>query len=255
MAGHACASFILWSFIFLWTLGSMNFYIVQFLAMLIWSSATLMGVTGSGISLFKLLLVTHFDMIFSQDPERLGKKVLIFSFITGVFPHCLICISQSINGTKAVPAVAYFMGEKMVANLPSPMQTYGSTWLLLSVVMLLVAVVFIPYYTRRRSQAAILASEHHGETMSSISIARVLLGSSGLTFVIIVNIIAQSRGLTTQFPVQVLLSGMLICLQLLCFTLNENILHYIQKNMRLKLTKLSGFCRFIKWRNKVTPTV
>jgi hypothetical protein len=252
MAAHACASVIFWSFIIFLTMGSMHFYVVQLLAMLIWSTVTVMCIIGSGISLFKILLVTHFDMIFSLDPERLGKKIFIFSLLLGVVPHGVICIFRTIKGIKAVPAVAYFMGEHIVADSPSPMQTYGSTCLIISVVMLLTAVIFIPNYTKRRSQAAILASENHDETMNSISIARVLLGSSGLTLVIIFNIIAQSRGLTTQFPIQTLLSGILICLKLLVFSLHENILKYIVKKLP---TSLSGCCPIKKWRNKVSPSV
>jgi hypothetical protein len=210
-----------------------------------------MCIIGSGISFFKILLVTHFYMIFNQDPERLGKKVLLFSLFMGIVPHCVICIFQSINGTKALPIAAYFMGEKLIAELPSPMQVYGSTWFVISVAMLLTAVVFIPNYSKRRSLAAILASEHQ-EKMNSISIVRVLLGTSGVTFVVVFNIIAQSIGLTTQFPVHVLLAAILLCLQLLIFVLHKNIVKYIKKKI---LLNLPGCYPIIKCKNKITPSV
>jgi hypothetical protein len=219
--------------------------------MLVWSAATVLCIVGSGISLFKVLLVTRFDIIFNQDPERLGKKVLLFSLIIGVIPHCVIGICHFNAGTKSAPVVAYLMGEQMVAGQPSSMQVYGTIWLIISVAMLLTAVIFIPNYMKRRSPAAILASEHHDETMRSISIVRVFLGSSGVTFVIVINIIAQSNGITSQFPVQTLVSALLLWLQLLVFSLHENILKFIGQNFPSK----PNILRSCYNKNKVTPEV
>jgi hypothetical protein len=45
----------------------MPFYLAQLATMLVWSGASVMAILGASISCFKVLLVTHFDLIFDQD--------------------------------------------------------------------------------------------------------------------------------------------------------------------------------------------
>jgi cytochrome bd-type quinol oxidase subunit 2 len=173
--------------------------------------------------------------------------------MVGCLPHWAIFSYQSANGVRSAPAVAYIMGEPMAADSVSFVQIYGSFWLLASLLMLLAAVVFVPYYTRTRQHAAIAAEHHAAETMRSISLIRVLIGSSGLALIIMINIVAQANGLTGKYPIQSLLSAVLICLQFLIFTLHENILKYVRA--KLATTSMELHFSFGKSKNKIDPLV
>ena len=76
-------------------------------------------------------------MIFSQDPEHLGRIVLSLCLLIVGFPHCIVYIYQSVHQTKVTPVVAYYMGEPMVAEGASPMQIFGVVCLFINIVMLI----------------------------------------------------------------------------------------------------------------------
>ena len=71
--------------------GPMPFYLAQLVPTLGWSAADVMSINGCGISLFKMLFVSHFDLIFSQDPELLGQLVLGLNILLG----CAVSLTVS----------------------------------------------------------------------------------------------------------------------------------------------------------------
>ena len=180
----------------MWTIGPMPFYLAQLTTTLVWNAVNCMCILGCSISLFKMLLVTHFDLIFNQTSY---------------------------------------------ADV-SAMQKYGTFWLVSSVAMLVTATVLIPKYVKRHQQPAILVAESHEEALKSISLARVLLGTSGLTLVVITNIIFQLTGHNGDFPFQALLAAILICLQLIFFILDDNIKSCIRKTFNKKFQDLQLSC-------------
>ena len=226
----------------MWTIGPMPFYLAQLTTTLVWNAVNCMCILGCSISLFKMLLVTHFDLIFNQNPEFLGKIVLSLSIIAGVIPNIVLFIYQTINGAKVAPVVAYLYGEQTSNADVSAMQKYGTFWLVSSVAMLVTATVLIPKYVKRHQQPAILVAESHEEAMKSISLARVLLGTSCLTLVVITNIIFQLTGHNGDFPFQALLAAILICLQLIFFILDDNIKSCIRKTFNKKFQDLQLSC-------------
>jgi hypothetical protein len=251
---HAIASIICWSIVLLWATGPVTFYLAQLATMLVWCGASVMAILGASISLFKVLLVTNFDLIFNLDPETLGRRVLVLSLLVGCLPHVVICSYQTAHGVRSAPAVAYLMGESMAAESVNLLQIYGFFWLLASLLMLIAAVLFIPIYTRRHQHAAIAAEHHvHQRTMTSISLARVLVGSSGLALIIMINIIGQVNGLAGDYPIQSILSAGLIGLQFLIFILHENVLKYVRTKFSAML--INWNFSFRKSKNKIDPVV
>ena len=233
-AAHVVAVVTCWSFVIVWTFGPMPFYLGQLVTTVLWSTADIMCMLGFSISLFKILLVTHFDLIFNKNPETLGRKLLGLSLLAGSVPNCLICFVMSTKGAAVAPAAAYFTGEQTTYASVSAMQLYGTFWFLACVAMLTIALVCIPYYGKRRQPPAILAAESHEGAGKSVSLAKVLLGSFGLTLVIINNFIAQIYGLS-GFVNQTLLGALLICLQFIFFILDYNIKRYVRKKLWDKL--------------------
>ena len=220
----------------------MHFYLAQLGTTLVWNAVNVMCILGCSISLFKMLLVTHFDLIFNQNPEFLGKIVLILSIIAGVIPNIVLFIYQTINGANVAPIVAYFIGEQTEEADVSVMQKYGIFWLVSSVGMLMTATVFIPKYVKRHQLSAILLVENREEAVKSINLARVLRGSSGFALVVIINIIFQLSGRKGDFPFQALLAAILICLQLIFFILDDNIKSCIRKTFNKKFQDLQLSC-------------
>ena len=212
----------------------MPFYLAQLVTTLVWNAVNCMCILSCSISLFKMLLVTHFDWIFNQNPELLGKIMLILNIIAGVIPNSVLFIYHSINGAKVAPVVAYLYGEQTEDSYVSVMQKYGSFWLVFSLGMLVTSVVFIPTYAKRHQQLAILQAESHEEAVKSISLARVLLGCCCLAFVVIINILFQLSGPNGEFPLQALLAAVLICSQLIFFILDDNIKSYIRETFSKK---------------------
>jgi len=144
-AAHATGTLICWSFIFIFAVGPMPFYLAQLVFALAWATADVMFILSSFMSIAKILYVTHFDWIFNLNQELVSQAVLTFSFLVGIIPHLVICIHQSAKGLKVTAAVAYFMGENIVPQPPTPTNIYGAFWLFLSVAMLFVATLFIQF--------------------------------------------------------------------------------------------------------------
>ena len=241
----------------MWTIGPMPFYLAQLVTTLVWNAVNCLCILSCSISLFKMLLVTHFDWIFNRNPELLGKIMLILNIIAGVIPNSVLFIYHSINGAKVAPVVAYLYGEQTEDSDVSVMQKYGIFWLVSSVGMLMTATVFIPKYVKRHQLSAILLVENREEAVKSINLARVLLGSSGLALVVIINIIFQLSGHKGEFPLQALLAAVLICIQLIFFILDDNIKIYIRETFNKKFQDLQLSCcltcLFGKCHPKISP--
>ena len=217
----------------------MPFYLAQLVPTLGWSAADVMSINGCGISLFKMLFVSHFDLIFSQDPELLGRLVLGLSLLLGCVPHCVICIHHSAQRIKVAPMVSFYMGEPLEVE-DSLMMMYGSFWCIVSLFLLAMAVLFIPIYLKRHQQAAVLSAERNMSTPKTISLTKVLFGSSCVALVVFINYISHAAGLSAQFPVQAPLTALSVGLLLTFLTLDDHIKHFIEQKIRIKIQNLRG---------------
>jgi hypothetical protein len=119
----------------------MPFYLAQLVNVLVWGSASATALLGTNISLFKILYVTHFDMVFNQDPDQLGRIVLAVCSLTVGIPHCFFYIYYTINNIKITPVVAYYMGEPMLAESANPMQLFCAACLALDFLLMALAMI------------------------------------------------------------------------------------------------------------------
>jgi len=218
----------------------MPFFLAQIAGMFIWSSASMMFILGSSISLVKILYVTHFDFVFSQDQEFVSKLVLGSSLLAGCVPHLVICIHQSISGIPLVPTEEYFVKQKMKMVRVFPTVIYGSSWLFISVAMLMFAILFIKKYERRDQQVQTLSSEEGRVAEKSISLSKVLLGLSGLSIGVIITFVDRWFRESEEFPMQLALHVLIICGMLFYFVLDENIMSYSRQKMSAKLENISN---------------
>ena len=236
------------SFIYVLAVGPMPFFLAQALPVLAWCAADIMFIMGASMSLCKMLFVTHFDLIFCQDPDVLGRRVLSFSFLVGCIPHWVIFGYQSSQGIEVVSIVSYFRGEPMGAEA-SPMVIYGSVWLIVSLLLLAMAKLFIFNYVKNHQMASVLAAEKGREAEKTISLSKVVVGGSVVALIIIFSVITQAVGLVGDFPVQAPLMAAAICLMLLFFTLDDNVRRFAKEKDREEVLQLKlvagavvGYC-------------
>ena len=188
-------------------------------------------------------------MIFSQDPEHLGRIVLSLCLLIVGFPHCIVYIYQSVHQTKVTPVVAYYMGEPMVAEGASPMQIFGVVCLFINIVMLISATYFIPSYFKRHQQLAVLAAENKREKVKTISLARVLICGTGMTLALIFGFASQASEFSKDFPVHTLLTEVLFCFMLIFFVLDANISHFVKQKVRVQIQNLHSY-KLFRWKHR-----
>ena len=237
-AAHVAGITICWSLLFVLAIGPLPFYLAQLVNVLVWAAADVSSVLGCCISLFKILFVSHFDLIFSQDPEYMGRIVLILCLLIVGVPHCIIYTYQSVHQTKVTPVVAYYMGEPMVAEGATPMQILGVVCLFMNIAMGILAAFFIPSYVRRHQQLAVLAEENEREKVKTVNLTRVLICGTGLTLALIFGFASQASGFSKDFPIHTLLIAVLLCLMLIFFVLDANIIRFVRQKVRFQFQNL-----------------
>ncbi len=221
----------------------MPFFLAQLAGMSVWWAGNTLLILGSSISFVKILYVTHFDFVFSQNQEFVGKLVLGLSLVAGCVPHLVICIHQSAQGIQVVPSENYLMGQKMKETSVFPSVIYGSCWAFISVVMLMFAVLFIRNYKRRNQQRQSLSGEGERNAGKSISLAKVLLGIGGLSMGVIMSIINRLDGDSKDFPIPLASNVIVICAMLFFFILDENIISFRRHKISGKLENISIFLK------------
>ena len=224
-AAHLTATTVSWAIIYSDIKGPMPFYLAQLAATLFWCTANSMFLLGSSVSVMKVLYVTHFDVIFNQDQEFIGKMALGLILLAACCPPIVFCFYQSAQGTKLIPSVAYLMGENMKAEkLASPTMIYGFLLLLVNIFMLLFAIVFIRHYEKRL--APVVPGVVERNVGKSVSLVKVFMGIAGLLSIVIQTIVSKFYVPCEEFPIQLLLEVLVIFGMLLAFVIDENVLKF-----------------------------
>ena len=251
-SAHVAGSLICWSLVYVLTLGPMPSILAQLATFLIWSAGNVMFIMGSHISIVKIIFVTQFDWIFCQDPESLGRMALVCSLLVGVVPNCLFWMYHFVFKTNVSLLASYLQGQRSDAE-NTPMVIYGSSWLLFSILMLILSLVFIPVYVKWNQQAAVVVAENNNnDSMKSISVARVLLGSCGMAVVIIVNLVNIARGETGQVAVQASLEAFFVCLMLMYFNLDINVKRFSMEKFKVTFKTIHNL--FVRCNPKINPS-
>jgi hypothetical protein len=233
-AAHAAGLLICLSTIYVLTIGPMSFFLAQSNIVIGSCLVDVMFLMGGSISLFKILLVTHFDLVFDQDPEQLGQLVLGFSLLAICIPHVLNGVYQSVSGVTVAPIVSFLMGKPPVyAGASSPMIIFEIFWFALSILLLIVAKLYIPYHLNRHQTLAVQAGERKDEREKKIPMAAVIFGCLLAPFVVIVNVVNQSQGFVGQLPVEAapVMASLIIWLMLTVLALNKKVRGFIKEEI------------------------
>jgi hypothetical protein len=247
---------ICWAFLYVLSIGPMPFYLAQLVNVLVWGSASATALLGTSISLFKILFVTHFDLIFNQSPEELGRTVLCACLLIAGIPHCTAYIYYTINNAKITPVVAYYMGEPMAAESVGPMQIFCAACLTLDLLLMALALVFIPWYARRQLSLSVLAIEN--SEMKTINLARVLICITVMIVTLIIGLVSQAYGLARDFPTRVLVIPLFICGMFIFFILDNNVKNFVKKRLAAQLQShysVKKFTHFGWFQRKIHPII
>lgn len=196
---------------------------------------------GFAISCLKLLLVTHFHLVFPQDPDQLGRRIFLLGAVLAVLPNAVIGIHLSLHGMDASKVVQ--LASKGSAQSLVPYNFfYVTLWAVLCVIMLLVALTYIPYHleSSRQKIPAIKAAESDTQRKST-SLKKLLLVFSALLcfhVAVIVHNISDLEETDKLFPLY--LSTGMPTMVLVMFVLEVDIGKYICKTVVEKHTRLEA---------------
>ena len=178
-AMNISAGFSAWTNIYVMVFHPLPYYLAQLSVLVIWCGGAVSIILNSAIPLFKIIFVTNFDFIFAQDPEILGKRILIVSLVLGCAPPSLICIYQFSQGIVATSSVAFLMGDNPEERKVVPlMPMYSGIWIIINLIVLSFTLVFIPCYIKRNHRSIISAEPTQmEEETKNIHLGRMLFGS------------------------------------------------------------------------------
>ena len=137
------------SMMFVITVVPINFIVAQILVNFILSIACLFCELAVAMTLFKILLVTHFDLIFPCDPDQLGLCVLAIAAAMAFLPSAVICTYQTYHGQMSANSVAYLTKNVNNSNAALYMILYIIFWTVLGILVIIIALQYIPDYVKK----------------------------------------------------------------------------------------------------------
>jgi hypothetical protein len=190
--------------------------------------------------LLKVLFVTHFEWVFSLDPDRLAGRLLRLAVVVGLLPCAAIFVYESLTSSAPTSGIAYLAAQPhnvVETGLP-PVVLYATAWSSLYALTLVFSLVFVPVYSRRTllRSASLRAGEQKQnlepeEWRAFASLNRVAVGC--LIFVAVVTMTIYSNSVSSsdsgQVPPQVLFAPLLLNLTLLYCLTDHNVMAYMRR--------------------------
>ena len=106
------------------------------------------------ITVTKLLLVTHFSWVFSQDPEQLGHNILgttaVLAYVPNLAYNLWLLWVQGRSNTNTISFLVGSTENQVGINFN---RTYVLVWLLIGFVLTFLVVYWIPVYLKRAHSA------------------------------------------------------------------------------------------------------
>jgi len=148
------AVFSVWPAVYTLAFRPLPYQLVQLIMLFIWGGGAISIILNTAIPILKIVFITHFDLIFDQDPYMLGKCILNFSLLLGVTPLVIIYIYQSSNGIASTGTLAFLAGEEPGSRTVVPlMAMYSGVLFMINMIVLVFALGFIRYYARKNQQS------------------------------------------------------------------------------------------------------
>jgi hypothetical protein len=214
---------------------SMSYVTGQFLWAIILAFGTLTTELSVAIPCFKILLVTHFSLIFTMDPQKLARNVLTVSALLAFLPAACICYYEILHLQIETATVVYLSKAANYSRGVPYLTLYLIFWTLLSILMLLVALFYIPYYLQHHLSSNVVEVAEAGRVRSQVNIKRMLLGFLGMVSSIVVGIIADLLGSLSGVPPQVYAVSLGLNFMLFYNVSDEKVVLFLKEKVLAKL--------------------
>ena len=230
---------------------TLSFLVAQVLVAFSQALLCLICELALALSLFKILLVTHFGLVFAHDPDQLGHRVLIVAASLAFLPSAAICAYQTYHSQMVSNAVASVLKSTDYANGVPYMVVYIIFWIVLGGSMMIFALTYIPFYIRHHLNSNAVRIAEIGQERKQPSILRILLGITGISVTMAVTVIIHHYNLSSRFPPQLFVLVFSLNLMLTYFVLEPEVITFIQN----KFMSSSSLLRDVARRRTVRPTV
>jgi len=196
---------------------AMPYLLAQITVALAWSAGIVALILSSAVSVFKILLVTHFEAVFSQDPEIFGKKVVLASLLIGCLPPCLVSMYQSAHGILSTSYVSFLTEEPHTKNMSLTIPIYGISWFIINLSTFTGALLFIPFYIDRNHKGLLTAEFiQKNEEAKNIKFGRMIFSFILAVIGCPVAVITYGQPVDKGLPVQAVIT-ILVCTSILLF--------------------------------------
>ena len=151
------------------------FFLAQLIAIFVHCTGSLSVGLGSAISCFQIFYVTKFELVFSWDPEKVGRKTFFILAAIISLPHAIAGIYSIFNYQYVDKRAALLTKSDDQHEVTGFHNYYSMFWFLLFIIISFFAFVFIPLFYKNSQ------SNHINQLplQSKMSIRRYLLLSLG----------------------------------------------------------------------------
>jgi hypothetical protein len=171
-----------------------TFVIAQIIACCTLALGSLLCELAFAISLFKVLLVTHFSLIFSLEPRKLGTCVLLVAASLAFLPSAGLCVYQTFKGQSLSHGLSLLTTSTGYHEGAPYLSLYLTFWTLVAISMMIFALVYIPYYLKQQHNSNAIQIAEAGRVRKPVSIKRIMLGFLGFTAVVVWGLIISIDG-------------------------------------------------------------
>ena len=180
----------------------MSFILAQIVSAVLHALSALLCELALAISLFKILLVTRFSLIFSLDPDKLGAYVLGTAAAIAFLPSAAICAYQTAAGQLIVKELAFLTKSPDHHHGIPYLTLYVVFWTIISMCMMLIAVFYIPHYIGQHLSSNSVLIAEAGVVRKQVNIKRILLGFLGFSTVLGVTMFVNMADIEGNFAQQ-----------------------------------------------------
>jgi hypothetical protein len=172
------------------------FLLAQFVIVATHCCGSMIVSLGSAISCFQILYVIRFELVFSLDPQIMGRRIFLALLITVVVPYALFGIWKTLKGSHVDKGVTLYTLDEYNGEEIEFLAIYSICWALLYFIFSFIAFVFLPIVLKKR--------QSHNERLPpqrTISLQRYLLASLGLFVMLISSVIMNKLNNSNRLSV------------------------------------------------------
>ena len=159
--------------------------------------AALIVALGSAVSCFHIIYVTKFEILFSLDPQEVGRRVFFILAIFICLPNAVVGIQCTFHGLHAANDVVMLTQTEYNGPEIQFIPIYSSCWAFLFFILSCVAFVFLPIFFKKQQTN----SSEVIQPQRTISLQRYLLGSLGFFCFSMTSIVSIEQNDNRRLPI------------------------------------------------------